>query len=84
MVCSGSVRDMLTYASQKVSSFVLAGGGCVSDRSSASLAAWLAQGLPHDMRDGSFGRDPIYLGDIARQDRLQPGNLCIDLIHDLT
>ena len=40
--------------------------------------------LPHDMSDRSFGGGPVYLGNIARQDRVQPGNLRVDLSHDLT
>jgi hypothetical protein len=36
------------------------------------------------MRDRPFGGDPVYLGNIARQDRVQPGNLRVDLGHDLT
>lgn len=36
------------------------------------------------MRDRPFGSGPVYLRNIARQDRVQPGNLRVNLARDLT
>ena len=81
--CDTEDRFEVRHSWSETSSFVLA-VDVGADRSSASPAGWLAQGLAHDMRDRSFGCDPVYLADIARQDRFQSGNLRINLIHDLT